>query len=89
MPGDSNCDRPLPRDDARNDPQEAIETGIKIAQAWQKDEPDKEILIATGGTGGYTMFFDGLPLTDENLAALRKAAEEEYGQASHHIPGSW
>ena len=33
MPGDSNCDRPLPADDARNDPQDVItlgDRGVKV-----------------------------------------------------------
>lgn len=55
---------------------EAVEAGIRIAQQWQADEPDVEILIATGGTGGMTMPFPGEPLNDETFEGLRKEAAE-------------
>jgi hypothetical protein len=60
------------------DPREAVSTAIAIAQAWQKDQPDEEIGIAHGATGGYTMPFSGEPLTEEVFADLRAWAEKQY-----------
>ena len=55
---------------------EAVEKAIKIAQQWQKDKPKEEILIGIGATGGYTMPFDGMELTEETFEDLRKQAKE-------------
>ena len=58
------------------DPREAVKTAIKIAQQWQKDCPDKTILIDHGATAGMTMPFDGMDLVEENLTELRTWADE-------------
>lgn len=57
------------------DPVEAVEAAIRIAQQWQKDCPDDEILIDHGATGGFTMFFDGQEQNEETFAELRKWAK--------------
>lgn len=56
-----------------DDPRNAVEAAIQIAQLWQKDSKD-EILIDHGATGGGTMFFDGQELSDETFAELREWA---------------
>ena len=58
-----------------DNPIEAVEAAISIAKAWQKDCPDKKILIDTGATGGCVMFFDGQEQNEKTFAALRKWAE--------------
>jgi len=58
------------------DPTEAVDTAIKIAEAWKMDS-GKRILIGHGATGGYTMPFDGMTLSQKNLAALRKWAKKK------------
>lgn len=63
-----------------NNPQEAVEAGIRIAQQWKKDSPDKDILIGSGCTAGMTMPFDGLPLTIETYNLLRHNAKECYDE---------
>ena len=55
---------------------EAVEAAIRIAEAWQKDEPDTEILIDHGATGGMTMFFEGQELSGEIFEGLREWARE-------------
>lgn len=63
------------------DPREAVETAIKIAEAWQndaKDGPNNEVFIDHGATGGMTMFFDGLPLNEETFTELREWANEQW-----------
>ncbi len=57
------------------DPREAVEAAIKIATAWRKDAPKEEIGIAHGSTGGWTMPFEGEPLTDETFKELREWAD--------------
>jgi len=64
--------------DSFDDPREAVETAIKIAKAWQADKPEETILIASGGTGGCTMFFEGEPLTDETFEGLQEQAEKAW-----------
>jgi hypothetical protein len=61
-----------------NDPREAVQTAIEIAQAWQKDCPKEKIGIAHGATGGYTMPFEGEELTEETFKGLREWAEKEW-----------
>lgn len=58
-----------------DNPVEAVEAAIRIAQAWQKDCSDKEILIDHGATGGFTIFFDGKEQNEETFAELRKWAK--------------
>ena len=58
-----------------NDPREAVEAAIAIAKAWQKDEPGKNIGIAAGCTGGYTM-----PFEPQSIEELKRWADEEYAQ---------
>ena len=58
-----------------DDPREAVETAIAIAQAWQKDDKD-EIFIDHGATGGMTMFFDGMELNDDTFKELREWAQK-------------
>ena len=58
-----------------NDPREAVEAAIAIAKAWQKDEPGKNIGIAAGYTGGYTM-----PFEPQSIEELKRWADEEYAQ---------
>lgn len=41
------------------DPREAVEAAIDIAQQWKSDSPSLVINIAHGCTGGYTMPFEG------------------------------
>lgn len=53
------------------DPREAVEAAIGIAEAWKADAPEEDIQIATGGTGGWTMPFDGEELTEETKQGLR------------------
>jgi len=59
-------------------PIEATETAIKIAQQWQKDNPNKEIFIASGFTMGMTMNFEEMTLNEETFQSLREEAQEEY-----------
>lgn len=55
----------------------AVEKAIEIAKAWQADEPDKEIEVATGCTHGMTMEFEGTPITDEEgIAEILQEAEK-------------
>lgn len=61
-----------------DDPREAVETAIEIAQRWQADEPDKRILIDHGATGGGTMPFDGMPLCPNTYMKLRQWANAQY-----------
>ncbi len=61
-----------------DDPQEAVEAGIRVAQQWQRDEPNATILIATGSTGGMTIPFEGEELTEETFKGLRDWAKKEY-----------
>jgi hypothetical protein len=58
------------------DPREAVETAITIAQQWQVDDKDKIVLIAHGGTGGMTMPFEGEPLNEDTFAGLREWAKK-------------
>lgn len=60
-----------------HNPEDAVETAIKIAEAWQKDAPEQMILIDHGGTGGYTMPFDGMELNEDTYKILREWAAEQ------------
>ena len=62
------------------DPREAVEAAIGIAEAWKADAPDDDIQIATGGTGGWTMPFDGEELTEGTKQGLRDWAEGVWGK---------
>ncbi len=61
-----------------DNPQEAVEAGIRIAQQWRDDCPELTILIGSGATGGDTMPFDGLPLTIQTYNKLRHSAKKCY-----------
>jgi hypothetical protein len=54
----------------------AVEAAIKIAEAWKADKPKGKIKIASGGTGGYTMPFEGMTACKTNYKLLRKEAAE-------------
>lgn len=60
------------------DPREAVETAIKIGEAWKKDKPDEEIGIAHGSTGGMTMPFSGEELSEDVFSELREWAKQEW-----------
>lgn len=60
------------------DPRDAVESAIAIAQQWQADEPDEDILIDYGATGGMTLPFDGMELCEETFAELRRWAENSW-----------
>lgn len=47
-----------------NDPREAVEAAIKIADAWRKTKPGKRVSIGHGHTGGFTMPFEGCTVKD-------------------------
>jgi hypothetical protein len=55
------------------DPREAVETALKIRDAWKKDKPGDTINVAHGDTNGMTLPFEGD--TDE---ALKEWAEKKY-----------
>lgn len=55
------------------DPREAVKTAIAVAKRWREDEPELEIGIGAGYTGGYTMPFEPQEIDD-----LKKWADEEY-----------
>ena len=50
-----------------DDPVEAAEAAIAVAQAWRKDAPGKKICVAYGYTGGFTMPFE--PSTQKDVMA--------------------
>lgn len=61
----------------------AVTAGIAVYKAWQADDPNAEIFIAVGNTGGDTMPFDGDILTPEVEAALNKKATEFDAKLEH------
>lgn len=61
-----------------SDPREAVGAAIEIAKAWQADAPDKTIEIGYGATGGFTMPFDGEPLTENTFQELVDWANAKY-----------
>lgn len=70
------------------DPREAVETGIRVAQAWQNDTAE-EVCIGRGFTMGCTLPFDGDPLTEETFREYREwaAAEAEQLPKCDHCGG--
>jgi hypothetical protein len=54
----------------------AVQAAIEIYKNWKHDEPDEEIGIGLGCTGGNTIPFDNEPLTPEVEAKLLKQARE-------------
>ncbi|GMU20596.1 MAG: hypothetical protein AMXMBFR13_06930 [Phycisphaerae bacterium] len=60
------------------DPREAVKVAVEIAREWQKDTPKEVILIDHGATGGFSMPFDGMEPSGENLRVLQEWAEAEY-----------
>jgi hypothetical protein len=65
-------------------PVEAVEAGIAIANAWRKDvysgpkEDRQQVFIAVGNTGGMTMPFEGEPVSKATCEKLREWAAEEW-----------
>jgi hypothetical protein len=57
------------------DPREAVKVALLIRDLWKEDEPDEEIGVGEGCTGGYTMPFDS---SDD--ATLIAWAEEKYAE---------
>lgn len=41
-----------------DDPEEAVEAALEIAQAWKEDQPQLNIQVAAGCTMGFTMPFE-------------------------------
>lgn len=62
------------------DPRDAVEAAIAIATAWKRDCPSRDISIGMGSTGGWTMPFDGEPLTERTFASLRDHAQSLYDE---------
>lgn len=63
------------------DPREAVAVALEIAKKWRSNEPDKNISVACGFTGGATLPFELEKGDFDTVAAsLRKWAEEEYDQ---------
>jgi hypothetical protein len=58
-----------------DDPREAIKAAVAIRDAWRKDEPDEEINIALGSTGGMGMEIEPTEKTDDEL---KEWAEERW-----------
>lgn len=54
----------------------AVEAAISIAKAWQKDEPNEEIFIASGFTHGATVSFEEEPADEETFKQFLKDARE-------------
>jgi len=55
---DMYCTKYPGEGDEYTDPREAAQTALEIAKQWQTDEPDKDIGVAYGSTGGYTLPFE-------------------------------
>lgn len=60
------------------DPREALGAAIDIAKQWKEDEPQLEVGIGVGFTGGFTM-----PFEPSKIDTLKKWAEEEYSLYSN------
>ena len=59
------------------DPREAVEAALAIAESWRNDAPDKVISVAYGHTMGFTMPFEP---TKQKKKKLRQWAEETYNK---------
>lgn len=55
------------------DPREAAKVALDIAKRWKLDEPDKDIGVAHGHTGGFTM-----PFEPAGEAEIQAWAEKAY-----------
>jgi len=55
------------------DPREAAKAAIEVARLWKEAEPDKEISVASGYTGGCT-----LPFEPSSCQEITDWAEELY-----------
>lgn len=60
-----------------DDPKEALDAALAIAEAWQKDEPKKKIAVAAGYTGGYTMPFEPMEKEELERWVLNERRENE------------
>lgn len=58
-----------------SDPREAVTAALEIAKLWKKEEPEKNIRVASGFTGGFTM-----PFEPSNGFELVKWANKLYGK---------
>lgn len=56
-----------------NDPREALQAAIAIAETWKKDKPQLVINIAHGATGGNT-----IPFEASGMEELKSWAEKAY-----------
>lgn len=65
-----------------DDPRDAVEAAIEIAQEWQQDTPNKSILIGYGSTGGMTLPLEGEELSEDTFTELRRWAAEAYEKLS-------
>lgn len=60
------------------DPREAIEVALKIAEQWQKDESNEHIQLAWGDTMEAMFMLESKGINHDTIAELNKWAEAEY-----------